>query len=63
MASKDGIAAPHFKLDMDNSTRLEPTVSKYTPKRTKASDGQIFGRMEHELTKITKKLDMINSIK
>lgn len=41
---------------------LDPTISKYTPKR-RPSEGQVFCRMENELTKITKKLDQMNEMK
>jgi hypothetical protein len=34
-------------LDNTQKQSLEPTLTKYTPKRPRASDGQIFSKMEN----------------
>jgi hypothetical protein len=34
-------------LDSMHKQQFEPTLTKYTPKRPRASDGQIFGKMEN----------------
>lgn len=49
-------------LEASSRFQLDPTTSKYTPKR-RPSEGQMFGHIENELTRMAKKLDQMHEIK